>query len=44
VLDNGLLELDPVNYAMGWIVLMGIGLASAVSMALYNRWIEKNPA
>lgn len=43
VLDNGLLELDPVNNALGWIVLMGIGLASAVSMALYNRWIERNP-
>lgn len=44
VLDNGLLELDPVNNALGWVVLMGIGLASAVSMVLYNRWIERHPA
>jgi len=44
VLDNGLLELDPVNNALGWTVLMGIGLASAVSMMLYNRWIERHPA
>lgn len=43
-LDNGLLELVPANAATGWLILMGVGLASAVSMALYNRWIEKHPA
>jgi hypothetical protein len=25
-------------------VLMGIGLASAISMVLYNQWIERHPA
>jgi len=43
-LDNGLLELVPANAATGWLILMGVGLASAVSMVLYNRWIEKHPA
>jgi dipeptide/tripeptide permease len=43
-LENGLLELDPFYNAMGWTVLMGIGLASAISMVLYNQWIERNPA
>jgi dipeptide/tripeptide permease len=38
-LPNGLLELNPVNNAKGWMLLMGIGLASAVSMWLYNRWL-----
>ncbi|HOC98589.1 MAG TPA: MFS transporter [Myxococcota bacterium] len=39
VLDNGLLELNPVNNAIGWVVLMGIGILSALSMWLYNRWL-----
>jgi dipeptide/tripeptide permease len=43
-LDNGLLELVPANAATGWLILMGVGLASAVSMVMYNRWIEKHPA
>jgi len=43
-LDNGLLELVPANAATGWLILMGVGLASAVSMLLYNRWIERHPA
>jgi dipeptide/tripeptide permease len=43
-LENGLLELDPFYNAMGWTVLMGIGLASAISMVLYNQWIERHPA
>ena len=41
-LDNGLLELDPVNNATGWLILMGVGLASAVGMWSYNRWITKS--
>lgn len=43
VLDNGLLKLDPFWNSMGWIILMGIGFASAFFMWLYNRWIQKNP-
>ena len=43
-LDNGLLELVPANAATGWLILMGVGLASAISMVLYNRWIEAHPA
>jgi dipeptide/tripeptide permease len=40
-LDNGLLELDPVNNAIGWLILMAVGLASAMGMWWYNRWIER---
>ena len=42
-LDSGLLELDPFWNSMGWMVLMGIGFISALSMWLYNRWLQKNP-
>ena len=41
-LDSGLLELDPVNNATGWLILMGVGLASAVGMWSYNRWIQQS--
>ena len=44
LLDNGLLELDPTWNTAGWIVLMAIGLVSALSMWLYNRWLEKQVA
>ncbi len=43
-LSNGLLELDPGWNAMGWFILMSIGLLSAFSMWLYNRWLQKHPA
>jgi hypothetical protein len=26
---------------MGWVILMAIGFASALSMWLFNRWLEK---
>ena len=42
-LENGLLQLDPFWNSLGWIILMGIGIASAFFMWLYNRWIQKNP-
>ena len=42
-LDSGLFELHPFWNSMGWMILMGIGLASALSMWLYNRWLQKNP-
>ncbi|MFA6032504.1 MAG: MFS transporter [Myxococcota bacterium] len=40
-LDNGLLELVPANAAAGWMILVGVGLCTALSMWLYNRWLEK---
>ncbi len=41
---DGLLELQPSAATAGWLVLMAIGFASAFSMWLYNRWLEKQPA
>ncbi len=38
-MPNGLLLLDPAWNAAGWIILASIGLVSATSMWLYNRWI-----
>jgi dipeptide/tripeptide permease len=43
VRPDGLLELVPRNNAMGWIILMAIGFASALAMWLFNRWLEKHP-
>ncbi len=42
-LDNGLLELDPVANATGWLLLMGIGFASAFAVWLFNRYLERHP-
>jgi len=42
-LDSGLLELDTFWNSMGWLILMGIGFASAFSMWIYNRWLKNNP-
>lgn len=44
LMDNGLLQLDPTWNALGWVVLMAIGLVSAFSMWLYNRWLQKQEA
>ena len=41
---DGLLELVPGQNALGWIILMAIGLVSALSMWLFNRWLEKQEA
>ncbi len=38
---DGLLELVPGQNAMGWIILMAIGFLSAMSMWLFNRWLER---
>ena len=38
---DGLLELVPNQNAMGWVILMAIGMVSALSMWLFNRWLEK---
>lgn len=41
---DGLLVLRPGAATAGWLILMAIGLASALSMWLYNRWLERQPA
>jgi len=41
---DGLLDLDPSANAAGWLLLMGIGFVSAISMWLYNMWLRKHPA
>ncbi len=38
---DGLLELIPGQNIFGWILLMAIGLVSALSMWMFNRWLEK---
>lgn len=43
-MPNGLLELNPRWNALGWFILMSIGLISAFFLVLYNRWLRKNPA
>jgi proton-dependent oligopeptide transporter, POT family len=37
---DGLLELVPANNVAGWVILMAIGFASAISLWFYNRWLE----
>jgi len=39
-----LFNINPKWAAIGWLVLMCIGFASALSMWLYNRWIQRHPA
>lgn len=41
---DGLFDPVPANAITGWMVLMGIGLASAASTYVYNRWLEKHAA
>ena len=43
-LPDGLLRLDNRRAALGWLILMGIGFASAACMWLYNRWLRKQQA
>ena len=40
---DGLLELVPANNLLGWVILTVIGLASAASLWLFNRWLERQP-
>ncbi len=40
---DGLLELVPGNNLLGWVILTIIGLASAGSLWLFNRWLERQP-
>jgi dipeptide/tripeptide permease len=37
-----LLNLDPFWSALGWVILMSVGLLSALSMGLYNRWLTRH--
>jgi dipeptide/tripeptide permease len=39
--EAGLLDLQPGNATLGWTMLMFVGMASALSLWLYNRWISK---
>jgi dipeptide/tripeptide permease len=41
VRPDGLLELVPAQNALGWIILMAIGLLSALAVWIFNRWVEK---
>jgi dipeptide/tripeptide permease len=38
---NGLLKLDPKAAATGWIILTLFGLGSALSLWIYNWWLQK---
>lgn len=38
---DGLLKLDPKAAATGWIILTLFGLGSALSLWVYNRWLQK---
>jgi hypothetical protein len=40
---DGLLELVQANNALGWLVLLGIGLVSTAALWQFNRWIERPP-
>jgi dipeptide/tripeptide permease len=37
-------DIDPAWASAGWLLLAGIGLASALGMWLYNRWLKAHPA
>ncbi|WLT32180.1 MFS transporter [Geothrix sp. PMB-07] len=39
--SSGLLQLDPKAAASGWIILTLFGLGSALSLWVYNRWLQK---
>ncbi|HEX9082048.1 MAG TPA: MFS transporter, partial [Holophagaceae bacterium] len=41
---SGLLKLDPRAAASGWILLAVFGLGSALSLWLYNRWLQRQEA
>jgi len=38
---DGLLELVPANNVTGWLILTAIGLVSAGSLWVFNRWLER---
>jgi hypothetical protein len=40
-LPSRLLELDPRQAALGWVILACCGMASAISMYMYHWWIKR---
>jgi proton-dependent oligopeptide transporter, POT family len=44
VRPDGLLDLDPTQNAIGWTMLLGIGLVSATLMFTYHIWLKKQIA
>jgi len=38
---DGLLKLDPRAAATGWVILTLFGLGSALSLWIYNRWLQQ---
>ena len=40
---DGLLELDPVQNTIGWLLLVAIGLVTALALWLFHRWLERHP-
>ncbi|MFZ5786243.1 MAG: hypothetical protein ACOY3Y_07345 [Acidobacteriota bacterium] len=41
---DGLLELDPTQNAIGWVILMAVGFVTAFAMWAFNRWLERQEA
>ena len=41
--EQGLLDLVPRQAAMGWTILMVVGIASALLLWIYNLWITRTP-
>jgi hypothetical protein len=41
---DGLLKLDPKAAALGWLLLALFGLGSALSLWVYNRWLQRQVA
>lgn len=41
---DGLLDLDPAQNTLGWIIFLCIGLGSATLMYIYNLWLKKQIA
>jgi dipeptide/tripeptide permease len=41
---DGLLNLLPERNAAGWMILTLVGLASALAMWFFNRWLERSAA
>lgn len=44
VRPDGLLELNPTQNTLGWLILVAVGLVTAVALWVFNRWLERNPA
>jgi phage shock protein PspC (stress-responsive transcriptional regulator) len=40
-IKTGLLQLDPKQATLGWVIMASCGFVSALSMYLYNVWLMK---